>query len=163
MIAMFLLLTVVAAVFAPDLPACLDPFVLLLGFAATRIELRRLVLPVLLVAFARGSASLDPTWFHLVLAAGGVGVVVGLRRGFYAARPLNQVWLTFVLGAILEAGAVVPLMVAYPHSGRLALLAGALAVAAPTALAAPVFIFLVDRVLLRPERWRRGLLPRAGG
>ena len=162
MIAILILLTLLAGVFAPDLPGWIDPFVLLIGFAATRIELRRLVLPVLLAAFMRGSATLDPTWFHLALAAAGVGTLVVLRRWFFSVRPINQLWLTFVLGLILEAGAVLPLMVAYPHTGRMQLLQGAATIAAGTALVAPVFYFLLDRVLLRPRRWRRGLLPATG-
>jgi len=162
-ITILLLLCLLAGVFAPDIPRWIDPWVLLLGFVAARVELRRIVLPLLFIAFMKGSASLDATWVHLVLAATGTLILVVLRRWFYAVRPLNQVWLTFVLGAVWQGGAVLPLLVAYPHSGRWPIVQQVLETAGITALAAPVFYVLVEYVLLRPAGWRRGLLPVTGG
>jgi hypothetical protein len=161
-ITILFLLCIVAGVLAPDLPGWIDPYVLLLGFVATRVELSRMLLPLLFIAFMKGSASLDATWYHLVLASIGTLFLVALRRRFFAVRPFNQVWFTFVLGTIWQAGAVLPLLVAYPHSGRWPIVQQVLETAGITALLAPVFYVVVEHLLLRPERWRRGLLPATG-
>jgi len=162
-ITILILLCLLVGVFAPDIPAWIDPHVLLLGFVATRAELKRVALPLLFIAFMKGGASLDSTWYHLVLAATGTLFLLVPRRWFYAVRPLNQVWLTFVLGAVWQAGAVLPLLVAYPHSARWPIVQQVLETAGITALVAPVFYVLVEHGLLRPGRWRRGLLPVTGG
>ena len=160
--AILILLAVAACVFAPDFPSWLDPYLLLLGYAGGRVTLSRLPLLVFLIAFLKGSATLDPTWYYLVLATAGTGMMVILRRSFYTVRVINQVWLTFVLGLVLEGGAVVHLMVGYPHSDRLALLEGVLKTAGLTALVAPIVYGILERFLLRPARFRRGLLPMTG-
>jgi hypothetical protein len=157
------LLCLLTGVFAPDIPRWIDPYVLILGFVAARAEFRRVLLPLLFIAFMKGSASLDATWYHLVLASIGTSILLVLRRWFFTVRPLNQIWLTFVLGIIWQGGAILPLLVAYPHSGRWPIVEQVLETAGLTALVAPLFYVVIEYVLLRPERWRRGLLPVTGG
>lgn len=162
MIPILILLSTLAAVFAHDVPYCLDPLLLLLGFIGMRIELRRMVLPALYIGFLRGTASLDPTWLHLLLTLSGVLGLAYLRRWFFAVRVMNQVSLTFVLGVVLYGGVAAPLLVAYPHENWIPHLQTVALVSGATALAAPLFHLFLDRVVLRPRHWRRGLLPATG-
>jgi len=161
MMAGIVILTILVAVFAPDVPSWIDPYLLLLGFVGLRIEIGRMVVPVLFLGFLKGSGSLDPTWLHLLVAGAGVSLLVVLRQWFLTARLINQVWMTFFLGMVLHGGAIVLLGIAYSHVDLIRLFLETARVCGLTALVAPVFYFMVDRILLRPVQWRRGLLPGA--
>lgn len=163
MILVLVLLAAIAAMFSSDLPVYLDPWLVLLGFVALRVEARRLPGLVLLFAFMKGCATLDPTWLNVVLAGVGVGLVLLLRRRFFGARMLNQWWLTLLLAVVVEGGAVLPLLLAYGHAGREMLLLSSAVPAVATTAVAPVVYQLLDHVVLRPRWFRRGLLPQTGG
>lgn len=163
MTVILIVLAALAAVFAADFPVWLDPLLLLLGFVALRVEAARLPGLVLLFAFLKGCSTLDPTWLHMLVGAAGTALVLLLRRRFFAARMLNQWWLMLLLAVVIEGGAVLPLVAAYGHAGREALLLAAAVPAAGTTAVAPLVYWALDHVVFRPRRLRRGLLPRTGG
>ncbi len=151
-----------ATVFAGDLPAWFDGHLALLAFVAMRAERLHAMPLVLLLAFLRATASLDPTVLHVAAGAAVAVVVLVVRRWLFASRIANQMVTTFVVVAAMELVSAVAITRAYPTVGVLSLWRPGLQGAALTALLAPIVFALLDRVLLRPRWLRRGLLPVTG-
>ena len=160
----FVIVTLVFAstVFAPDLPSWFDAHLVLLAFVAMRTERGHLGPLVLLISFARATASLDPTLLHVVVGLTVGWSVVFVRRWLFASRLVNQMVVTFGIVAAVELASSVALTRTYPGVSVLPLWRPGLRAAALTALVAPVVFFVLDRAVFRPRFLRRGLLPVTG-
>lgn len=155
-------LAALATTFAAELPTWFDPYLLLLAFVAMRSEVRFCIVLGALILLVRGSATLDPEWWHFLAGTAGALLILVLRRWFFASRWFNQIGMTAVLGAVVECGLVVPVRVAYPHLSFFEAVRPGLERALLTSLFAPVLCWVLDQFVLRPRFLRRGLLPSTG-